>query len=424
MTNSESNTVSRLTFRPALLAVGLFFIPKLNFLAIGGQTAGIRFDDLVLAAVAAYLFACWVSKAKFKVDRLECSCLAVVGVFCLSSVLNFEHSNALYSIRILEYLVFLWVGWAFAKRGDLSRLLKTLILINCSLIILQAVHLFGAFTAEGYSAEVGRPSGLANHPAEMGAWLNLMFAALIFGGGRIRFWRWSLLAFLSIFLTGSRISLFAQCVLTIIYIYRSSKRKGIVLLRLAIVVSLLISVVSFIPNPVSERSGSVFSVANLLTFENFYESLPIETQFAGWSDQIDPVNAPEDVDQSWWMRVTKWTMVSKLYLNSSLLTQITGIGPGALGVALDGGWLRLLVECGLVGLIAFIAMLRKIASLSFACAMAVLALSINMLLIDSHIAYKVMSFLFFLSGYTYRRTFIPNIRARTQRFVSLPIQAS
>lgn len=423
MTSSESHVPSRITLRPALLAVGLFFIPKLNFLAIGGETAGIRIDDFILAAVAAYLFACWVSKAEFKIDRLECSCFAVVGAFCISSALNFNHSNALYSIRILEYLVFLWVGWEFAKRGDLSRLLKRLILINCSLIILQSAHLIGAFTAEGQIGDVARPCGLANHPAEMGAWLNLMSAALIFGGTK-KVWQWSLLVFLCIFLTASRISLFAQCVLALIYVYRSSRRKGVVLFRSALVAGLLLAIVSFIPNPVSARSGSVFSLDNLSTFESFYESLPVETQFTGWSDQIDPANAPEDVDASWWMRVTKWTMVSKLYLNSSLITAAVGIGPGALGISLDGGWLRLLVECGLIGLVAFVGMLCKIASLSSACSMAVVALSINMLMIDSHLAYKVMSFLFFLAGYSYRRKLATNRIVQKPRIVVSPLALS
>lgn len=205
-----------------------------------------------------------------------------------------------------------------------------------------------------------------------------------------------------IFLTASRISLLAHCILMVIYVYRSSRRKGVLLLRSAVLAGLLISAVAFIPNPIRDRSGDVLSLENLSTFKNYYDTLPVETEFAKFSDAVDPDNVPETVDPSWWLRVIKWTEVVKLYLNSTWLTKTFGIGPGALGPALDGGWLRLLVECGLFGTFVFVVMLRKIATLSPACSMAVLALSVNMTLIDSHIAYKVMAFLFFLAGCTYQ----------------------
>ena len=52
----------------------------------------------------------------------------------------------------------------------------------------------------------------------------------------------------------------------------------------------------------------------------------------------------------------------------------------------------------MVGTIAFLVLLRRISGLSAAGSMAVLALAVNMLMVDSHNAYKVMAFLFFLAG--------------------------
>jgi hypothetical protein len=77
---------------------------------------------------------------------------------------------------------------------------------------------------------------------------------------------------------------------------------------------------------------------------------------------------------------------------------IFGVGPGTLGPALDGGWLRLVSETGAVGTVAFLFLMRKISNLSIACSMSVLALAVNMLMVDSQNAYKVMVFLFFLAG--------------------------
>ena len=383
-----------------MLAVCLFFIPKLNLLALGGETAGIRIDDLLLVSTAAFLVLRWIYTSDLKISRFVLACFLVVIAFCLSNLLNLGHSSIFYSLRMLEYLVFFWVGLALT--GDFQKLIKWLILINCGLIFLQAAHVVGGFTADGYLGLLGRPSGLSNHPAEMGAWLNLMFAALVFGG-ETKFWRWSLLVLVCIFLTASRISLFTHCILTVIYVYRSSHRKSAIVLRSAFVAGLLIAAVAIIPNPVRDRSGQVLSLDNISTFTKFYKTIPVETRFTEFSSALSPSNAPDTVDPSWWMRLVKWTQVTKLYLNASWLTWIFGIGPGAIGPALDGSWLRLLIECGLLGTFVFVVMLRRIAALSPACTMAVVALSINMLLIDSHIAYKVMAFLFLLAGNTYAR---------------------
>jgi len=57
-----------------------------------------------------------------------------------------------------------------------------------------------------------------------------------------------------------------------------------------------------------------------------------------------------------------------------------------------------IAETGIVGFFAFLYLLRKISRLGAACSMAVFALSVNMVMIDSHLAYKVMAFLFFLAG--------------------------
>jgi proteasome assembly chaperone (PAC2) family protein len=85
---------------------------------------------------------------------------------------------------------------------------------------------------------------------------------------------------------------------------------------------------------------------------------------------------------------------------------ILGLGPGALGPALDGGWLRLLAETGIVGTFAFLFMLRKISNLDRACVMAVLALAANMVMVDSQNAYKVMAFLFLMAGVSVQRSIL------------------
>jgi hypothetical protein len=67
-------------------------------------------------------------------------------------------------------------------------------------------------------------------------------------------------------------------------------------------------------------------------------------------------------------------------------------------------------------------MMREMSTLSRSCSMVVFALAVNMLMIDSQNAYKVMAFLFLFAGYTYatRLRLTPLVAQKTrQRSFSL-----
>jgi hypothetical protein len=247
---------------------------------------------------------------------------------------------------------------------------------------------------------VSRPFGLsANHPAEMGAMLNLSFAALVFGSRTTaRFWYWCALMTFCIFITGSRSSLFAHCLLTLMYVYRNSRNRTDFVLRTTVISGALIAIVALVPNSASERSTELLSWQNVEAIRVLYNSIPVEKEFTGFVQGGASQDAPEDVDVSLYMRGFKWVHVVKIMFTASWTIWIFGLGPGALGPALDGGWLRLIAETGIVGTLAFVSLLRKMYRLSSSCSMAVLALAVNMLMIDSQNAYKVMAFLFFLVG--------------------------
>src|ERR1035437_2388925 len=396
-----SKKVVELLTRPILWPAILLFIPKINLISFREETAGIRLDDVVLLTAICLLLCSWIVELEFHLDTVPAMGLAVVAVFCTSNLLNADHSNVLYSLRLVEYLVFFWSGKYLVRYGyDFALLVKLLIGVNCGVILMQYVGIVGGFTADGYESAVERPFGLsANHPAEMGAFLNLLFAALVFGSKTAaRFWYWCALTGLCIFITGSRSALFAHCLLTLVYVYKHSRNKAVFALRTAVVSGLLFTVFAVMPNAVSSRSADLFSPQNLETFRAVYDDIPVDRQFTGFVDGGDPGEAPEGVDPSWYMRGYKWAQVVKTMFASPWTVWIFGLGPGALTPALDGGWLRLISETGVVGTIAFLFLMRKISILNAACVMAVVALAVNMLMVDSHNAYKVMAFLFFLAG--------------------------
>ncbi len=389
--------------RCALWPIFLLFLPKINLVSVGGETAGVRLDDIVLFLVLLILFCSWMTELHFKVDWLPGIAFGVIGVFCLSNLIHWEHSNVLYSLRLVEYLVFFWTGKAlYESRHHLRPLLHYLIGINCAVILLQYAGVVGGFSAEGYTLSLDRPFGLsANHPAEMGALLNLSFAALVFDNeteSSRSFWLWDLLVGVCIFLTQSRSALFVHCLLTFVYAFQHARNRTAFALKSAFISGGLIAAFIFVPNPLKERSADLFSTQNVEAARQLYDTMPAEKEFTGFAEGSEAEDAPEDVDISLYMRGFKWTYVTKIMFTAPWTVWILGLGPGSLGPALDGGWLRLLAETGVVGTFAFLILLWKISSLSRACAMAVLALAVNMVMVDSQNAYKVMAILFLIAG--------------------------
>lgn len=386
---------------PVLWPTILLFTPKINLISFRSQTAGIRFDDVIVLAVITLLLSGWIVNLEFNIDAVPAFAFAVVAVFCTSDLINAGQSNILYSLRLIEYLVFFWSGKYFIRyRYSFLFLVKLFIGLNFGIIFLQAVGIVGGFTADGYEASVGRPFGIStNYPGEMGAVLNIAFAALAFGNRTAaKFWYWCMLTGLCIFITGSRSAIVAHCLLTWVYLYIHSKSRTAFVLRAAAISGLLITISLAIPNSVTGRSADVFSEQNVEAIKEIYDQIPADRKFTDVAEGGSSDEAPEGVDVSWYIRGFKWAQVVKTMLAEPWTIWIFGLGPGAVGPALDGGWLRLISETGVVGTVFFLALMRKISSVSIACSMAVLALAVNMLMVDSQNAYKVMAFLFFLAG--------------------------
>jgi len=302
-------------------------------------------------------------------------------------------------------MTFYWSGKRLVQSGyDFESILKIFVILNCAVAILQFVGVVGGFTSTGYESDAGRPFGLsANHPAEMAAMLNLLFAALVFSEKPIKFWRWSFIVGFFVFLTGSRSSVVAHCLLMLVYIYKHSKSKVNFVLTTTCIAGVLIAIVAAVPNAVTSRSADLFTIQNVDMIRDAYNSIPVDRQFSDVSEGGAQEDSPEGVDLSWFQRGYKCALVTKTMLAQSWTIWILGVGPGGIGIALDGGWLRLIVETGIVGTMAFLFFLARISQLSTACSMAVLALALNMCMIDSHLAYKVMAFLFLLTGIQVQR---------------------
>ncbi|MVN91202.1 O-antigen ligase family protein [Mucilaginibacter aquatilis] len=391
----------------SVLGAALLFLPKINLISVAGQSAGIRIDDIVLLVLAIPLFLSFKLNA---INKIEMYLGLMLFAFFLSNVFNtyfFNRSNILYSFRYVEYIIFFYIGYLYSKNFDINKLLIGFLCINGSIMILQTIGLMGGFSSEGFVDDSSaRAIGLTGGPWEIGAIINFIFCLLVFGNtehppvSNKRLYVIFVVTFALILLTGARMPTLTHLVLLMIALYRRSKVKLFFLFKIAAVIIPFILAVLLIPNKVVSRSENLLSMENIDLFIYDYNHVKLEKDFKGFPDIL----YSDDADMSWLMRMAKWTYALRAWNNTSL-TYAIGVGPGAWGPALDGGWIRLLTETGIIGLTTFFLSLKRIATISFSTTAIVLSLFINMLMIDIHIAYKAMSILFFIAGYSYSKHF-------------------
>lgn len=399
LTSSTRNILSH-------VFIFLLFLPKINIITISNESAGLRLDDIVLL-ICFLLFFGLKAFQRFKFNALERSYFAFFAIALFSNVVNiifFSRSNPLYSLRLLEYFIFYYFGLYFFlnnSRMSADKVLNAYLYFNFFIMALQALGLIGGLTTEyGYLRDLAqggdtlRAVGLTGGPWEISAIINIIFAHKIFSK------KYSTIQLLLLFftcslfisLTGSRVSLLTNFIILIFYYYKNSLSKTRFVLKLTFIALGCLLLLS-IGNPVVERSKDLLSENNLTILSEYYQNINVDETFKGFEED----KRVDDTDLSWLMRANKWAYATKYWLqNASNIT--LGVGPGTWGPALDGGWLRILTENGLVGLICFLWFLKKYNSSKSLQAVAI-ALSLNMLFIDIQMSYKTMSIFLFLAGY-------------------------
>ncbi len=397
-------------FRPlvrralAVLGVFLLFTVKVNLLDVAGETAGLRLDDLLILAMGAVLATGWLVRWRTRLATIEVWFVLMLAVFLISNLWNLEvnhQSSVLYTVRLVEYFLFFYLGIYYTEFYRLVPLVVAWLVVNGVLMVLQVLNLVGAFAAGGYNVTAGRAMGITGGAWEVGAIINFCFAILV---AEHKYSTRQVLAlfaatFALLLLTGARMPTVAHIVLLLIYFARNSRNSFIFLLKVVAPVAAVVGIVLLIPNPLTQRSAHLLSFNNLQLFVDQYTLLPAPDQFTEMPALPGNVAG---IDFSWMVRVVKWVYYVKVWLNQPMAWFI-GLGPGYTGIALDGGWLRIVLEAGLLGTACFIALFRALSRLHVAMRDIALALFISMLMIDIHIAYKAMSFVFFVAGCYYRR---------------------
>lgn len=386
------------------LGVPLLFMPKINFLSFTGQSAGIRIDDILILSQV-ILFLLWIIKKGFSVvNKFEIIiyCIIIFSLFSnLVNLIIYNTSNILYSVRLFEYFIFFYIGYYTTKSISYHKIAWLIFGANMLCMIFQKIGILGGFTSQGYVSDVSdRVIGLTGGPWEVGVLLNFLFSILYLSDVKYRpkiyIYIYIVLNFFLILITGARMPTLAFLLITLVFIYQLLNNKFIYIVSLIGMFFLINLWFLYFDNPLKERSGNLFSYSNISQFISYFDLLSVAETFSEFPDT--PVD--DNSDMSWLFRVAKWSYAIK-YWSVRNLSWFIGLGPGIWGLALDGGWIRILTEIGIIGTIIYLYFLYNIFKYKTILSYMVFSFTINMFMIDIHMSYKCMSFLFFTLGAFY-----------------------
>ncbi|UHG90275.1 O-antigen ligase family protein [Spirosoma oryzicola] len=386
------------------IGVVLLFIPKINIIPVQEKSTGIRLDDIFISYVILLILAIYAIKKYTYFSKIEILLFSFISLGALSNLANiglYGRSNILYSLRLIEYFSFFYIGYLAKTKFSLVKISYWYIVINFVIIILQRMQIVGGFSSEGYDEDVSnRAIGITGGPWEVGTILVCALCIIIYNTSfTYKIYQHIILivVFFLLILTGARMPTLAYFIVVVAYFYKEIKNKLLVLVSAIIIIPLSFTLIVQLENPILARSSNLFNYNNVDQFFEYYDNTyidPIHIEFPEMP--IDYYTS----DISWSIRASKWSYAIK-YWSESYISYIIGLGPGMWGPALDGSWLRILTESGLLGLLIYVSLLLEISRVNQAIRMIVITISINMLMIDIHMSYKCMAFLFLTIGYYY-----------------------
>lgn len=381
-----------------ILGVILIIIPKINIVAVHGQNAGLRIDDFVIAGSWVLILWHFVNNGKRLLGSL--GYLTFIGISIVSVLLGMAfgwHGNILYPIRLVEYFTFLYFGYFFARSEKIHSAMIAIVAIEGSVMVCQALGLVGGFSVTGYVSHVGRVIGLTAGPWEIGYVLNLAYIVLLQDAhprGRSIVFPTVIVAGLLI-LTQSRAAEFSFLVVFIAFTVSTGNFANV--LRGALLLGVVaVGAATWFLRDLIARNAHLLNFRNLSYVVVLYRDIQPPVHFSAWQFRVVP-QIP-GVDPSWLIRSTHWVIAFKEWVAHPML-YLTGLGFGVFGPALDGGWLRLLVETGFLGVFAYAKFLSNVArKIPFGRYVAIVTI-INMMFIDMQLSYKGMALLLFLIGF-------------------------
>lgn len=380
------------------ISLFLVIIPKINLVSFSGESAGLRIDDFIIFSFLGVFLVAFIKRGlvtNFD-GYIYFIFFSLVSIgFCY--LIDSAGGSFLYPIRFIEYLFFYIVGRYCIHQENFNKQLMLIFIVNALVMIFQYLGFIGGFASAGYDSDISsRVIGLTGGPWEIGFLINIIFCCYVFGCQlrKTKIITFFIFSFIFVIATGARMPTLTHLLLFSVYLFLSSKNKFLSFLTVSLILIVLVVFMINVDNPVSERSAKLFSINNYTTLLEFYDKVIITVPFHDFPPF--PINNSSDL--SWLMRVAKWSYAVKQWSLSDI-TILIGLGSGYWGPALDGGWLRILTENGIIGLSLFLMALLNFSKNHIVCKLIIIAFSVNMLMIDLYLSYKSMALLLLCMGF-------------------------
>lgn len=364
---------------------------------------GIRIDDFLILA----FFLLIIAKGGNVTNR-SINLMFVYTVWSLfSAIINMYVTEisilkgVLFSIRNVEYLLFFYVGYYYRfYQIPLTPLLKSY--LTYSVVIVILIH-FG-FISGTSEFHISRVSSNTSGPYEyviVVAFLTLYFT-------RNKNYAYGIVSFVMMFLTFSRITIAAYF---IVQLFSSSLRLKVFLL---FVFSLFLLMLENTGYPsLLNRFSSLIDNQTIQNIHLLYSNIELVDSHQGYLDTVyNPTSNSAVIslggDSSALIRLNRWLV---LVFSTTLLSPFSffiGMGPSFASVGVDGNYIRIFAETGVVGLTLYLTFLWSV--LNYAkknnekvLYRFVVIVAISALFIDIFVSYKVMLLFWFYFGYVFKK---------------------
>ncbi|MFZ2890856.1 hypothetical protein [Sulfuricurvum sp.] len=374
----------------------VFFGFKIGVIPINGSLEhGVRLDDIVLILLFSFLI---IKKVDLMIIHPEIKYYFYFVIFSLASFLinfalgNVDLGGVLYVVRLIEYMIFFYIGRYLTNSELIDKFLIFYLLYLLFIMLAQKFLLLNI----GVSFD-NRPGGNLGGP-----WESAMVGSfLVFYFLSKKHYLFTLLALIVVLMAASRIMVFAVFVVIFYnYFWKSNKIVSIVGL-LSMILLIGISDIEVLSRFLLLFQTDIFGL-----FDNYLEEIKaLEMTREGYfynAYEVLNINAmSDDGDASTLIRVFRWLYLVMITFNSNIAILI-GSGPSFASLAVDGYYVRVFTETGLIGLGFFIWFLSKIYRYFYSyckfMSYYLIVLIITALFLDDFVAFKPMMFLWLFLG--------------------------
>jgi len=352
-----------------ILICSFLIFPKINIITVPGSRTGIRLEDICILIYCIYFYYRHIikgTKISFKLIRIIKSFGICFTFFLISTLLGIIRGNTnillsfLHLFRYLEYFIMFFAGYDYIKisknKNDIFVIIDLILIFHGIYMILEYFNI-----VEDIGYLINRPGNdriytTFSGPYEFSAFLSMLLPLYLYKILKEKKWLniiYVFIIFLGVILSQSRISLLACLIVSSIiylFIYKSPNKKKITITGITIVT---ICGFLLINTSLLTRFKTIDINSTITTFKLAWENTDYnyykETGNINYNEKV--LSSTNDI--SYALRVSKWATL----LKEAIKTPLFGLGLSVVGEAIDGNYVRLLVETGINGLASWISLL-------------------------------------------------------------------